>query len=147
MNSFFTVAEYEKWAQNKDLKGYKIKYYKGLGTSTSIEAKEYFRDIPKHRITFRYTDKYDEECIELAFSKTQADNRKDWLSLYDQRIYVDHNIKQLKYSDFVNRELIHFSNADNLRSIPSLMDGLKPGQRKILYACFKRNLRNEIKVA
>lgn len=83
VNSFFTVAEYEKWAENKNLNGYKIKYYKGLGTSTSIEAKEYFRDIPKHRITFKYSDKYDEECIELAFSKTQADNRKDWLSLYD----------------------------------------------------------------
>lgn len=34
-----------------------------------------------------------------------------------------------------------------MRSIPSLMDGLKPSQRKILYACFKRNLKNEIKVA
>ncbi len=27
------------------------------------------------------------------------------------------------------------------------MDGLKPGQRKVLYACFKRQLKNEIKVA
>ena len=34
-----------------------------------------------------------------------------------------------------------------MRSIPSVMDGLKPGQRKIIYACFKRKLRAEIKVA
>ena len=27
------------------------------------------------------------------------------------------------------------------------MDGLKPSQRKVLFACFKRNLKNEIKVA
>lgn len=27
------------------------------------------------------------------------------------------------------------------------MDGLKPGQRKIVFACFKRNLRADIKVA
>jgi DNA topoisomerase-2 len=27
------------------------------------------------------------------------------------------------------------------------MDGLKPGQRKILFSCFKRKLRAEIKVA
>lgn len=34
------------------------------------------------------------------------------------------------------------------RSIPSLVDGLKPGQRKVLFTCFKRNLVNkEIKVA
>ena len=43
--------------------------------------------------------------------------------------------------------MIHYSNADNLRSIPSMCDGLKPGQRKIIFACFKRNLKNEIKVA
>jgi len=49
--------------------------------------------------------------------------------------------------DFVNKELIHFSMMDNMRSIPSLVDGLKPGQRKILFACFKRKLRTEIKVA
>jgi DNA topoisomerase-2 len=60
---------------------------------------------------------------------------------------VDHSIKELRYVDFIHKELIHFSNADNLRSIPSVIDGLKPGQRKILFACFKRNLRGEIKVA
>ena len=27
------------------------------------------------------------------------------------------------------------------------MDGFKPGQRKIMFACFKRKLRQEIKVA
>ena len=27
------------------------------------------------------------------------------------------------------------------------MDGLKPSQRKVLFACFKRNLKQEIKVA
>lgn len=37
--------------------------------------------------------------------------------------------------------------ADNMRSIPSVADGLKPGQRKVMYGCFKRNLKKEIKVA
>lgn len=45
------------------------------------------------------------------------------------------------------QELILFSRADLERSIPSMVDGLKPGQRKIMYACFKRNLKNDIKVA
>ena len=44
------------------------------------------------------------------------------------------------------QELILFSRADLERSIPSMVDGLKPGQRKILFACFKRNLKKEIKV-
>lgn len=57
------------------------------------------------------------------------------------------------FSEFINKELIHFSIADNTRSIPSMVDGLKPGQRKILFSLFKRlgaghrKLRNEIKVA
>ncbi|UKZ73768.1 hypothetical protein TrVFT333_001418 [Trichoderma virens FT-333] len=50
------------------------------------------------------------------------------------------------YSDFVNKELILFSMADNIRSIPSMIDGLKPGQRKVLYACFKRNVVKDEKV-
>lgn len=60
---------------------------------------------------------------------------------------MDHSEKQLRYKDFVNKELIQFSIADCARSIPCLCDGLKPGQRKILFACFKRKLRGEIKVA
>lgn len=51
------------------------------------------------------------------------------------------------YQDFIHKELIHFSVADNMRSIPSVMDGLKPGQRKIIFSCFKRKLKSEIKVA
>ena len=56
-------------------------------------------------------------------------------------------MKRLSYQDFVHKELIHFSVADNMRSIPSVMDGLKPGQRKIIFSCFKRKLKSEIKVA
>ena len=37
--------------------------------------------------------------------------------------------------------------ADNIRSIPSVADGLKPGQRKVIWACFKRKLKTEIKVS
>ena len=55
--------------------------------------------------------------------------------------------RNIPFERFVHDELIHFSNADNIRSLPSLMDGLKPSQRKILFGCFKRNLRSEIKVA
>ena len=61
--------------------------------------------------------------------------------------YLDHNVSSLSISDFVNKELILFSMADNIRSIPSMVDGFKPGQRKVLFGCFKRKLKREIKVA
>ncbi len=49
--------------------------------------------------------------------------------------------------EFINKELILFSYADNVRSIPSVADGLKPGQRKVIWGCFKRKLKSEIKVS
>ena len=55
--------------------------------------------------------------------------------------------KKINFTEFVNKELVLFSNLDNERSIPSIVDGFKPGQRKVLFACFKRNLQKEIKVA
>lgn len=144
---FFTIPEYEAWAAQRDLKGWKIKYYKGLGTSTAKEAKEYFSALAQHRIEFAYEGREDEDAIELAFSKKKADARKEWLKTYTKDTYVDHSQSFLRYKDFVNKELILFSVADCARSIPSICDGLKPGQRKILFACFKRKLRNEMKVA
>jgi DNA topoisomerase-2 len=60
---------------------------------------------------------------------------------------LDQDVAEVSYSDFVNKELILFSIASNTRAIPSIVDGLKPGQRKILYSCFKRNLVKEVKVA
>ncbi len=40
-------------------------------------------------------------------------------------------VESMTYDAFINQELILFSMADNLRSIPSIMDGLKPAQRKV----------------
>jgi len=148
LHTFFTIPEYENWALNRETKSFKIKYYKGLGTSTAKEAKEYFKDVDRHKIEFEWQDHEDGEGIELAFAKKFADRRKVWLESYSPtETYVDHSVALLRYKDFVNKELILFSIADCARSIPSSCDGLKPGQRKIMYSCFKRNLKNEMKVA
>ncbi len=61
--------------------------------------------------------------------------------------YLDHRLEEIPYSEFINKELILFSMADNIRSIPSVADGLKPGQRKVIWGCFKRKLKSEIKVS
>lgn len=158
--SFYSLPEFEEWkAATDDWQRWKVKYYKGLGTSTSKEAKEYFTDMLRHRITFQYQGNEDDHAIELAFSKKMIDQRKDWLrhgmeerkqrrenGLPELYLYGK-DTKNVTYQDFVNKELILFSNMDNERSIPSLVDGLKPGQRKVLFTCFKRNDKREIKVA
>ena len=54
-HAFYTLPEYERWAEGVNTSGWKIKYYKGLGTSTNQEAREYFADIDRHRKTFAWT--------------------------------------------------------------------------------------------
>ncbi|KAF1381245.1 hypothetical protein PFLUV_G00151610 [Perca fluviatilis] len=158
--AFYSIPEFDEWKkQTENYKTWHIKYYKGLGTSTSKEAKEYFSDMEKHRITFRYSGAEDDAAITLAFSKKKTDDRKEWLTnfmedrrqrrmhgLPEQYLYGT-NARHLSYNDFINKELILFSNSDNERSIPSLVDGLKPGQRKVLFTCMKRNDKREVKVA
>lgn len=50
---FYTMPEYESWKEEVgSARGWTIKYYKGLGTSTGKEAKEYFAALDSHRKTF-----------------------------------------------------------------------------------------------
>jgi DNA topoisomerase-2 len=122
------------------------KYYKGLGTSSSEEAKEAFRDMKNNLGIYIHDDKVD-NSFQLAFDKKKADDRKVWLQCVPTSHASRDSNNGIKYSDFINKELIYFSTYDNVRSIPHLMDGLKPSQRKVLYTAFKRNLIKEMKVA
>ncbi len=166
-----------KAANGSGTNGYQIRYYKGLGTSKREDAKEAFTKIEELKADYYYTGNKCDEAILLAFEKDKnvkkgngsnsadvasestectgangvvrfTDKRKAWLSNYDKDSYVDMKQHKISYRDFIHKELIHFSVYDNVRSIPSLCDGLKPSQRKILYYMLKKNLINkEIKVA
>jgi DNA topoisomerase-2 len=141
---FYNDGEYNEWKEENDIKGWKIKYYKGLGTSTGKEFREYFEK--KKFVGFQHTEKSD-DSIDMVFNKKRAEDRKDWLKFYDRDAYLDTAKSSVSYEEFINRELIHFSKYDCDRSIPNLMDGLKISLRKILYSAFKKNLTTEIKVA
>lgn len=144
---FYNMTDYERWLETDAAKtgNWKIKYYKGLGTSNDQEAKEYFKQMNK--VTYLYDENAD-EVIDLAFNKKRADDRKQWLQDYDKDRVLDYSKKNVDYKSFVDKDLIHFSNRDLQRSINHICDGLKESTRKILYACFKRKLySNEIKVA
>lgn len=181
LQTFYTMSEYKKWCEKVgDIKGYDIKYYKGLGTSTDKEAKESFVGYEKKIINYIWNKKQDEivleeeehvdevdvsettsvqtdlndknepsyQAITLAFAKNRANDRKDWLKEYDPEKIIENSNKSVTFDEFVEYDLKHFSNSDNIRSIPDISDGLKPSQRKILYGAFKRKLeREEIKVA
>lgn len=143
------------------------------GTSTSAEAKEYFSNLDLHLVNFGRlshdllddneldddegmrqalpdTCTSGETLIDMVFSKKRVEDRKQWLTTCDRDTYLDYtdvDTEGIRYSDFINKEYILFSQADNERSIPCLVDGFKPSQRKVLFGCFKRKLKSEIKVA
>ena len=141
---FYNDGEYEHWKEENDNKGWKVKYYKGLGTSTGKEFREYFQK--KKIVSFEHSNESN-NAIDMVFNKKRADDRKDWLANYDRKLYLNTNNTSVSYEEFINKELIHFSKYDCDRSIPNIMDGLKISLRKILFAAFKKNLTAEIKVA
>jgi DNA topoisomerase-2 len=143
--AFYNLAQYDEWREAHGSEaGWSVKYYKGLGTSTTQEAKEYFRQM---RATDFVCDDQSFDSMDLAFNKKRADDRKAWLKGYDKARVLREDHKTLTHKDFVDKELIHFSNYDLERSLPSAIDGLKISQRKIMFSCFKRKLTSEIRVA
>ena len=141
---FYNEIQYNDWKLG-NTSGWTTKYYKGLGTSTAVEFKEYFKH--KKIVNFDW-DEASEDTLDKVFNKKRADDRKAWLENYSRDICVDTNRKSISFNEFVDHELIHFSKYDCDRSIPNMVDGLKISQRKILYAAFKKNnLKTEIKVA
>ena len=142
---FFTEDAYKKSGN----RSHSVKYYKGLGTSTSLEAKEYFKMIDRLTVKF-VPDVRTNESMVLAFAKAMSDARKSWLvgHMAHPPSGIDYgHVKSLTVTDFIHRDMANFSAEDIKRSIPHVADGLKPSQRKVIYACLKRNLTKDAKVA
>lgn len=144
--TFYTLNEYDRWLE-MNTKQFKTKYFKGLGTSTAAEARDALENIDQKIITFN-SDELANNTINLAFDKKLTNNRKLWLmNDYNAKDNIDRSQREVNVSDYINKELIHFSYYDNQRSIPNIMDGLKPSQRKILHTAIKYLTNNEMKVA
>ena len=141
---FYSDEEYEQWLEaNKQGQGWNIKWLKGLGSSSSQEAIEYFRDLPKHVRSFVWKGEACFTALELMFHPSNSNRRKQWLE-QDNPVGAIHDAS---YYHFVHTELKKHAIATNRRCIPNVIDGLKPSQRKILFVCFLRKLHTEIKVA
>lgn len=101
--SFYTLPEYEAWCEEAPRRGWKIKYYKGLGTSTADEARQYFAALGHHRKEFVWEGDEDGQAIEMAFSKKKVEERKDWLRAFVPGTFLDHSAEHISYSEFVHR--------------------------------------------
>jgi len=183
LKEFYNQSEYEIWQEQNLNKSYRIKYYKGLGTSTSQEAREYFIDYETKVVNFSWekqdkqitkdddlneieneeqslddneetnNDIYipeqdDDDAIRLAFDKKRISDRKKWLMNYEPNKVITYDQKVVLFWEFILYVLIHYANANIIRCIPSVVDGFKPCQRKIMYGCVEKGLdKDEVKVS
>jgi len=137
---FFRVEDFDEW--KRDRSGYSVKYYKGLGTSSAAEAKEYFSNLGSvvKPVSF---DANSGTALEIAFGD-DTNSRKTWLSIPTGHADDD---DAGDVSSFVSGDLRDFSLYNIERSIPDVIDGLKPSQRKVLYTCLQKKITKEIKVS
>lgn len=153
MSYYESIIQETSYAKTKP-QNLVYKYFKGLGTSKDDDVKDDF----KTKKTVEYVlDQYAVNYINLAFNKDLSHERKLWVaskSEYDDMTFdAQSEIIQQEISNFINTELIKFSQEDIQRSIPGVIDGQKESQRKILFAALKKwnvnfsNKYTELKVA
>lgn len=137
--SFFSQYSAEEYIEKNKPKKDDIKYFKGLGTAQDEDIEE---DFGRRIVEFEVDENGDQMMVNI-FGKENADFRKEWIMNYEnshQEEGKDYVVQDLTVSNFLNNEMILFSIDDCKRSIPSMTDGLKESQRKILFSAFKRRL-------
>lgn len=145
--NFFTKADYNAWKQeNQDIRE-TVKYYKGLATSSSKEAKEYFKSLADHLVAFDHSTPPEEieQKINTAFSDDtvfKRQRREICLKPFADDIDQTGGGTVSTVPDFVDRELKQFWDENNLRVIPHVCDGLKESQRKIIFTLRHMNIRS-----
>lgn len=144
---FYTLPEYDKWKVANNVDKWHVKYFKGLATSTSKDAKVYFSDMDRHSVDINYRDEQDDEAVVLAFDKKKADARKQWISKAEPDTFLNTNVESVGIKEFIDKELVLYSIASNTRAIPSVTDGMKPSHRKVLYTMLTKPAKESEKVA
>jgi DNA topoisomerase-2 len=141
---FYNVEELKKFTSNNDVSKMHIKYFKGLGTSSDKEVRDSFgKSIVEY-----FLDEKADDNMNKAFHSKQSNQRKEWLRAYNPSecsVSFKDTVNKMSISDFINKELIRFSQDDCNRNIPNLIDGLKISQRKILYATILKGLKYSAK--
>ena len=148
---FYTSKAYEQWESEQEpqlVERSEIRYYKGLGTSTSAEARAIFRQESDYLMTLRYTGKACDDALMMYFDADRIQDRKQLISAdnYNANAQLDFAAKVVSIDDVVRRDLVHFAKYDTLRSLASMVDGLKIVNRKIMHHVL-RKLKCRTKVA
>jgi DNA topoisomerase-2 len=76
--SFMSEPDFRKWMkENNEGKGWTIDYYKGLGTNTDNDVREFFTDLESKLITYTWNDdKYDPSEVVPLLKKKSSGKKK-----------------------------------------------------------------------
>ena len=105
------VPEYEAWKDSigSNASKFSVKYYKGLGTSTAAEARDYFSDLATHQLDFDLLREGDGDLVDMAFSKKRVEDRKTWLRSLEPGAFVDYGVDALAYKVPTQRPFLKVS--------------------------------------
>lgn len=150
---FYNEVEYKQFinkiSNDPSFGSFTVKFIKGLATNEDDDIKEYFNHYSDNCIKVIFDDDY-QLNMDIGFHKDLADVRKDWISTLTEETHLPRIKGQpITCSDFINNDLLMFSMDSCIRAIPSVVDGLKPSQRKILYTLLRMPLtksRKQMKV-
>lgn len=138
--TFYTEDDFHNYMAQHTSQKPRVKYYKGLGTSSDQEVRDTFG---KKVVQFTHNAQC-EGTINKAFHGKFANDRKLWLEAYDPKPIPQYScvdpVCSMPVDEFIDNDLIKFSIDDCGRSIPNILDGLKNSHRKILYAAFLKPL-------
>lgn len=137
---FYYQKDYDNWVNDPNVtdaeriarKKLAISYYKGLGSSDDSELLDAFeKGMP---ISYKYDDK-SEELMAIAYDPEHEDDRKEWVMSWNadehKATYGDvFPIDTL--ASFVTNQLCEHAHINTQRCIPSVVDGLKECQRKVI---------------
>ena len=139
---FPTEADYNRWASANKGHKYRVKYYKGLGSSKDDDIRDDMQHAPL--IVCLYDDQA-ASSIEMAFGKNNSDMRKAWIAQFRGSAEVEEPIfisvsDVLKYrniTDIINKDLINYTIDALFRAITSGADLMKKAQRQSFYYMLK----------
>ena len=154
--TFYTLASYEAWvAETPDHGTWKAKYYKGLGTSTSKEGKEYFENIGHHCVPFAPASDDDAWTAIDGHFATHFDKGSAHVAARKAVVRsppAAPKERPATIAEFFSGEFPVYERVSVERALPSVVDGQKPSQRKVIFVLMRKKWGklmdgNEIKVS
>lgn len=135
---FFDQEKFER--HQKEYTGWKYTYYKGLGSSTDAEAKEYFK---RRRQLMKKVVGDVNEIISVMGKGDVAKNYRKVLSSGEKECNVT-NRGDVRF--IIKRQFANYAYMSSLRKIPNMYDGLVPAMRKVLFHAMKSLKGNDNQV-